>query len=390
MSGTLFFGSASSQKADARPISFMIDDQANGDTTDLLSFWIRPEDLTRSDPSRLTVQQTLGGAWADSWGPGVAQISISGTTGWRADLTGADGIARWLALRATCFDGWHARRAQAVKDGKDPDLVRLVFADALDDYAVIVAPHVCTLRRSKSRPLLISYQLAFAVVGDPADPSQSGDGLSSDDLLSLGINSLADTIDGLSKQLQSFTKKVNAFLSPIIKPIKAFMAATTRLYKSVLGLVNSATAPIRSVLGVVNLATQAAVNVFRTVAAVAAIPQVLKAQVMAIASSYSNIQCLFANALRGPRIYQNFDDLYGASNCSSTSGGRPASLYNLPGVNTFGVVAPVPAPPPVALTASAQTQLTRIANSDPVTSPMPLSQLGIALDQATPGIVVTG
>src|ERR1035437_1247118 len=45
---------------------------------------VNPEDLTVTEPSRVAVQQTMGGAWVDSFGPGLRTINISGVTGWRA------------------------------------------------------------------------------------------------------------------------------------------------------------------------------------------------------------------------------------------------------------------------------------------------------------------
>src|SRR5277367_3573779 len=73
-----------SQKVGSAPISFIfIDGSIPAPNTWTLNLVIRPEELTRTDPSRMTVQQTLGGAWADDFGPGLGSINISGTTGWR-------------------------------------------------------------------------------------------------------------------------------------------------------------------------------------------------------------------------------------------------------------------------------------------------------------------
>src|SRR3546814_6347174 len=154
-----------SQKADVRPISFMLDDLAFGTPPTSVDLAIRPEDLTRGDPSRMDVQQTLGGAWADNFGPGIPTINISGHTGWRR-LVGSigDGEARFQNLKSTVFDQWHLKRRDAVQAGRDPDLVQLVFSDALDGFTVVVAPMNFTLRRSKSRPLLYQYPIPLTVL----------------------------------------------------------------------------------------------------------------------------------------------------------------------------------------------------------------------------------
>ena len=59
-----------SQKAGVRPISFVLVD-GNAGTTVSISLSIRPEDLTRTEPTTATAQRTLGGAWVDNFGPGM-------------------------------------------------------------------------------------------------------------------------------------------------------------------------------------------------------------------------------------------------------------------------------------------------------------------------------
>ena len=74
-----------SQKAGDRPISFVLAEYSKSDIQEY-KFVIRPEELSRMDPSRVTVHQTLGGerlGWADDFGQGLPTINISGHTGWR-------------------------------------------------------------------------------------------------------------------------------------------------------------------------------------------------------------------------------------------------------------------------------------------------------------------
>ena len=49
---------------------------------------IRPEELTRTDPSRINDTRTLGGAWSDNFGEGLSSLTISGHTGWRGMAEG--------------------------------------------------------------------------------------------------------------------------------------------------------------------------------------------------------------------------------------------------------------------------------------------------------------
>jgi hypothetical protein len=128
------------------------------------NFGLRPEELTVTEPSRLTVQQTLGGAWADSFGVGVSTITLSGTNGWRGGLL-SSGEELFRQLQTTCFTGWHQARADAIAQGQDPDDIELYFTDSLDDIAVVVAPESFQLRRSKTSPLLMRYQIKLLVLG---------------------------------------------------------------------------------------------------------------------------------------------------------------------------------------------------------------------------------
>ena len=118
-----------SQKAGDRPITFgLVDASVPSSQIITLDMVIRPEELTRTDVSRATVQQTLGGGWVDDFGPGLATINISGTTGWRMNAAAQgnaaiDGVDQFAKLKTQTFTGWHKRRNDAVKAGKDPKLV---------------------------------------------------------------------------------------------------------------------------------------------------------------------------------------------------------------------------------------------------------------------------
>jgi hypothetical protein len=379
-----------SQKADVRPISFLLDDQASGLPPVSLNLAIRPEDLVRSDSSRLNVQQTLGGAWADAFGPGIPTITISGHTGWRRTMGSADdGEARFHALKDQVFDQWHARRRDAVQAGRDPDLVQLIFADALDRITVVVAPVSFTLRRSKSRPLLFQYQINLTVldqnVGQASFLQFGGGGLLNTDVLeSLGLDSLTASINeitGAINQVQHWVDRT------IASPVQAFMNQTARLYGAVRGAVAAVDGVAGSLIRVAQMTAQAGVNLFRTVAAVANIPNQIRSRLMQIAGAYSNIFCVLRNALRQQLFYEDYDPLFGASNCSSTSGGRPISV--LAGQNPFYAVVPTQRPLPVSINGSAQSALRTLALTDPVLSPLPTASIRSAVTDIASGMVVS-
>lgn len=373
------------QKAGQRPISFLLDGFGSPSFVDLV---IRPEDLVRTDPSRLNVQQTLGGAWADNFGPGISQITISGHTGWRrTEGNGEDGIGRFLTLKETVFTEWHQRRDSIAKSGLNPDGVRLVFSDALDDFAAVVAPMSFTLRRSRSRPLLAQYQLAMMVLGDAEVIFGTPKGRSTvrdpDLLEQLGLESLSASVDRITAQLNNVHSFVDGTLAA---PVRAFMAQTAKLYGSVRGLISAGSGIVGSVISIAQMTAQAGVNLFRTLAAIQSIPQTIKSSLMSMASAYSNIACVLNNAVRQQIHYQDYSDLYGASNCSSTAGGRPIS--SIGGENPFYKVVPTAGPSPVSVSQPAHAALTSMANTDTSLAPMSTANLGAAMSTIAGGFAV--
>lgn len=380
-------GQPSSQKADVRPISFVLDDRTSGDLLpSSVDLAIRPEDLTRGDPSRLNVQQTLGGAWADNFGPGVPTITISGHTGWRP-LAGSlgDGEARFQALKTTVFDQWHAKRRDAVQAGRDPDLVQLVFSDSLDGFTVVVAPMSFTLRRSRSRPLIYQYQISLTVLDQNVDQTSflSKLGVDTGALESLGLDSLTASINEITQAINDVQAWIDRTL---VAPVKAFMDQTARLYGAVRGLVAAVDGIAGSVISIAQMTARAGMNLFRSVAAIANLPNQIRSRLMQIAGAYSNVFCVLRNALRQQLYYEDYNPLFGSSNCSSTSGGRP--LSTLSGQNPFYSVVPTQRPLPVSVTSSAQNGLRTLADNDPVLQPLSTAELRSATTDVAAGMKV--
>lgn len=380
----------SSQKADFRPISFVLDDQTTGSPPVSVNLAIRPEDLTRSDPSRLNVQQTLGGAWGDNFGTGLQQITISGITGWRRGASdGLDGSERFAQLYEQVYTGWHKHRADATAAGKDPDKVQLVFADALDNFAVVVAPNNFVLRRSRSRPLLFQYQIAMTVLDKNIDLAAylqpASNPLDAAIKQSTGLDSLTDSINSLTSTIQSISSAIDASL---VAPVQAFMDQTARLYGSVRGAIAAGTGIAGQLISVAQMTARAGINIFRTFAAVASIPTQAKALLMQVVGAYTNIWCVLRNALNQQIYYPDYAPMFGASNCSSTSGGRPISI--LSGQNPFYSVVPTTEPLPVQISQTAQNNLSVLAANDPVLAPMSTASIGSTLTQVTGGMAVSG
>lgn len=395
----------SSQKSGIRPISFVLVDNSNPTgsilASNALTLYIRPEDLTRGDTSRINVQQTLGGvAWADNFGPGVPTINISGHTGWRppADIALGtdDGVARFKKLKDQVFNNWHARRKIAIQNGKDPDTtVQLQFADQLDSITAVVAPMNFVLRRSRSRPLLMQYQISMIVTQDNIATSRSvvqsignlstaSGALSAAQKVSAGLASLASSINAITAQINLVKTYVDG---SIASPIAQFMLATGSVFNAVMDGVNSIQGVTNSLIAVGQLTAQCGVNIFRSLAAVAGLPQFIKGQLMGIAGAYTNAFCVLINVFSQQLLYPAYQPLYGSSNCSSTSGGGPPSA--LAGLNPFQYTNPQQTFDSVTASSQAQVAMKSMANTDVVRTPPSLSTIGNVAGTAAAGLTRT-
>lgn len=403
----------SSQKSAERPISFVLDDQSGTDGGGLTSIdlVIRPEDLSRNDPSRITVQQTLGGAFADNFGPGIPTIQIAGHTGWRrVESDNADGLDRFKQLYDGVYTQWHERRRNAAEAGNDPDKVKLIFADALDDFSVVVAPMVFSLRRSKSRPLLAQYQIALTVLDEDIDSESyfqygkggklgylirgevSGSGL----LQSLGLESitgslgkLTDVIGGIKGAIDSAKGFIQ---NSLIKPLTSFVKTAVGVVGAVRGLIADGVGLVTGTIGqVVSLArtiTSAGVGLFRSLAGTLGLSQSSRSFFMGGAGAFSNIFCVLNNAIDVQQYVPDYSPIYGASNCSSTAGGRPVSVYL--NANPFEDVFPNSPGAPFEVSTQATSAMNTLSRIDSVLAPATQGALESSLNSINAGISLQG
>lgn len=382
-----------SQKADKRPISFVLHNLAQASAPVKVNLVIRPEDLSRPDVSRATVVQTLGGAWWDDWGPGLPSVQISGTTGWGGGNR-PDGMAEFQKLYSTIFQEWHKQRADAIEAGLDPEMVKLIFCDDLDEFTWVVLPQQFQLRRNKSRPLLLQYTIQLAKLAD---------GVEDRSVAEAALNELAPSVEGFLAGKDSFAASldtINAFVDQItgpigavLGPIQAAVAGFTALTAKALGFVNgvvaagmrvvtSVTGPLLSVAQ--NMA-RAAGNVIACVQAIRTMPDRIKAEFKRVGAAFTNVFCLLKNVFKRGDYLPNYADLYGASTCSSTAGGSPISPYSQPGANPFPVLMPVEKSP-VTMSGDGAQALSRLAKMDVVMARPTLVQMDSDLKTAANGI----
>jgi hypothetical protein len=375
----------SSQKADARSISFLLDNGVT-DSAKNVNLVIRPEELTRSQASRTTVNQTFGGAWVDGWGKGLATIQISGHTGWRGGLT-QDGMACFQQLKTDVWDGWHTDRDDAVKSGQDPSKVQLIFADTLDGIVEEVAPLNFTLKRSRVRPLLFVYQISMVVVNENPQPSaQTAEQQSGTSLLSQGLDSLTDA----ANRLEHYADVAKTWIEDkITGPIEDFLKTANGVMATVINTVakeeNALTTALSPIMGLATDIAQAGVNAMYTVEVMRELPMNIVAQIMGVSSAYEDALCVLTNVLQPSTNYPDYSPWYGANNCSSTAGGAPLSPLRT--TNPFGLLNTTQ-PLPYSISPPASNSLAALKNSDPVQFPMDTSTLGLHLENIAKGISI--
>lgn len=376
---------AKSQKAEERPISFILD--SRGGATDEVTLFIRPEEMTRTHTSRTSVNQTLGGAWIDSFGEGLETTTLSGTLGWRAGQDGKDGGDRLIAMRQKTYNEWHSLRQSAVDRGDDPNDVKLRFVDVLNEYSAVIAPLTFEIRRSKSRPLLASYRISFISVGKSGAPGAisgllGGLGALAGGTQSLGLDSLFSSLNEINSAIDRARNFVD---KTILAPVQNFMRLSTRVFTAVHDTIKNGMSLADPFINVANGIAQTGLNVFRTIASVANIPAQIKSQLMNVAGAYSNIFCVLKNALRKTATYEDYNPLYGASNCSSTAGGMPPSQYT--GQNPFFAVSETSSSR-VGVSAGASAAISNLARRDIVVDPLSMPTIASSLSDLNAGVSI--
>jgi len=300
---------------------------------------INPEELTVTQPSRVSVQQTLGAAWVDSFGPGLRTINISGTTGWRAKHAGGrDWEEELKSLHNEAFKLWHQEREARAKDGLDPEDVQLEFVDTLDGIAVYVVPQQFVLKRSKSRPLLVQCNIGMMATADIgySFPVQEV-GLDA----KAALDSFDQTVADMEKMAAAITAAVTSALQAVTKllnKINKMMAAAQNIMKAGGSIISAISSIIKKVAQALN-------NFFAMLAALRNFPGKLTSMWKQAMGLFRNLQCLFKNGFKDAWKLEKYDDFNGAANCSSTNGGSPLSpLHNVNGLTLL----PYPKPPRIA------------------------------------------
>ena len=381
------------QRAGVRPISFLLDN--GGSISAPVHLKIRPEDLNRTEPSRATVHQTLGitaAGWVDNFGEGLGSVTISGHTGWRSNgYFGEDGVTAFERLNQLVAHDYHRAKQAAINSGRDPATVKLLFVDTLDGFAWSVLPQVFQLRRNRSRPLLMQYNMTLQQIGGVDDgfsiffPNFGGigAGLSA---LSGAVSALSGFASNVAGWVGTAMGYVDRALAPIGAVARQFLNSTTSIFGSVITAVsaikNGAFGTANRLIGIARDLAQSGSNIFRSIAAIAGLPSALKASLSRVAAAYNEVWCIFNNSLRPRKVYDNYSGLYGASNCSSTTGGRSASSYA--STNVFAAMQPDRVGP--YLSSAAISSIGSINRADMVLAPLPMPEVARHLTNIAAGV----
>ncbi|MFM0165647.1 hypothetical protein PQR39_35095, partial [Paraburkholderia sediminicola] len=266
-------------------------------------------------------------------------------------------------------------------------LVQLIFTDALNSTLDVVIPVSFTLRRSRSRPLLCMYQISMIGLGDVPAPGQGSGGWLSSLVQSLGLQSVVAAVKAIAGAVSS---AVNFVEADVLGPITAFMQTACTVFNEAVAVVETPAALVSLVTGVAQSIAQCGFNMFATLGSVASNTADVTGSLMQVQAAFSDISCVFANAIAQGQTYPVYTGLYGSSNCSSTvPGSSPQSQYTLNGTNPFYDVMGTNAPPPIQVSPAAQAAIQTILYTDPVLSPLTPAQLAALATTITNGISVT-
>lgn len=378
------------QRAGVRPISFAL--EYMGSMSQPITLPIRPEDLSRVEPTRAAIHQTLGrdvSGWVDDFGVGLPQVSISGTTGWRGGET-LDGAQSFEQLNNLIQQVYPNARQALVDAGLDPKGAKLIFADTLDGFVYPVHPTQFVLRRSKSRPLLFQYQIQLQATALSIDnPGRFLPNLGDKSTGIVALDAAIATITGFAGKVEGWVSSAVSFvdrtLAPVGKIVSGFVTASNAVFSAALSIQKGLTTASNSVINLARDMAKVGRNTMNTISTLEGLPSTAKANIQRIARAYNDVFCLFSNSLRAKKTVPDYGDLYGASNCSSTTGGSAISAVAGQNVLSQIVTAKSTA---VAITPAAAGSVARVSASDPVLAPMSVRELGGHLTVINGGLAV--
>ncbi|NLY08534.1 MAG: hypothetical protein GXZ11_01325 [Tissierellia bacterium] len=161
-------------------------------------FTINPEMYDISIPNRQNVIYTKAGAFIDLFGEGINEITITGTTGWKAQTGNRDhGHEQFLKLKSL-----FQANMNNIQDGKPVKLSDLLkFYNHTDGEAYYTVPVRLRIYRNVNQPLLYKYDIALTVI-KAINAGQNGD-----EPQTLGVDFIPNTCGKTIRDRDSIEKR---------------------------------------------------------------------------------------------------------------------------------------------------------------------------------------
>lgn len=249
-------------------LPFMIEimDTATGLPDQQYLLPINPESYRKSNPTRATITQTMGGAFQDNKGNGISKISLQGTFGYLGTLPGGpgssinsdekDGWGLAMELEATFLDfydrfGTYNSWGSPVKAPVDPNnLPELRFYNYTDLDFFVVQVDRFDLARTTSRRLLYQYDLQMSVIRRIKQPSITADEMAEllkvitePKPLTFWENALEwyQAVNGAMSDVQNDLAQLNQDISRVGGAVNGFMQNFSDMINAPFGLLNTIT-----------------------------------------------------------------------------------------------------------------------------------------------------
>jgi hypothetical protein len=310
-------------------------------TNTVVNLVLNPESLVQTEPARISVTQTKGGMFVDSFGVGIKTIVIAGNTGYQAKKGPEVGTPAGSLSGANQFFELRKMYRNWLKASSDPNEYALLkFYNWADSEAYEVVITQFTLNRAVGRPLLYQYNIQMTCIEDlmqsqptPADPVT--------DALSTGILgkviAALNSINNAIMTVDSYVVKGMTFFSTLSQ---SYVAAQT-----VVDSVNNLSNDISMfVAGVTNFITTPFDLVAQTITSIGDFASSLCSLSVvpgAVVRSLRDIACALKSLPLS--IFSGFTNPYlfeGASNCGTTLGIPTAPVANTD--NSFSATAQLP------------------------------------------------
>lgn len=161
----------------------------NGKAVYMHTLLVNPQDMTKAEPARINVQQTLGGAYVSHFGQGLHQVTISGTTGYSARYNTSgelkDGYTELKAFQEKVYR-YYVKEKSA--------FIEMFWYNWEDEEYYKVVPTNFRIMRNKSEPTLYRYELTFVAL-EPVGAGQKPK-MNLNALDAISVSSISNSIGG--------------------------------------------------------------------------------------------------------------------------------------------------------------------------------------------------